>query len=290
MKLLLLILSVGFGGGLLRADGPAPAAPVTGAAMPAALSPVAGALALSAGASAPAAPVQSFGLGTLRLLEAYPLAPLHWDGEDWLWATGAGAAIVVTWNNDLPLYRALATGPARKDWLDHSMPAVSALGDGLMEMGAVAVAGELGGPRLARTSAVAEQSLCVVALYAEVFKFAAWSNRPYQDDTQHKLWYFSQSTQGMPSGHTFSAFAVAEVYGGEYGRWWTYPVACLIAYSRVYNQAHWPSDVVAGAALGIAAGVQARHQAEALGAPSLRFGLAPSPSGQTPLVVAHVPF
>ena len=257
-------------------------APVTGTAEAATFTAAAPAATLPMG--------QPFGAGTLRLLEAYPLAPLHWDAQDWLWAGGAGAAIAVAWNNDLPLYRGLATGDARKAWLDHSMPAVSALGDGLMEMGVVAAAAALGGPRLARTSAEAEQALCVVAVYAEVFKFAAWSNRPYQDDTQHKLFDYNQPTQGMPSGHTFSAFAVAEVYGAEYGRWWTYPVACLIAYSRIYNQAHWPSDVVAGAALGIAAGVQARHQAEREGAPSLRFGLEPSPSGQTPLVVAHVPF
>lgn len=272
MRLFHIVLVLALGCGALRADGVAVPAASTGTA------------------SVAAPPAQSFGLGTLRLLGDYPLGPLRWDGQDWLWAAGAGAAVAATWNNDLPLYRGLATGGARKAWLDHSMPAVSALGDGLMEMGAVAVAGELGGPRLARTSAVAEQALCVVALYSEVLKFAAWSNRPYQDDTQHRLWDFSQPTQGMPSGHSFSAFAVAEVYGAEYGRWWTYPLAGLIAYSRIYNQAHWPSDVVAGAALGVAAGVQARRQAEALGAPSLRFGLAPSPSGSTPLVVAHVPF
>ncbi|HTB34878.1 MAG TPA: phosphatase PAP2 family protein [bacterium] len=288
MKLFRVILILALGCGALGAEG----MPAAGAAMPvsaaAAAAPATPSAASAASLAAP--PVQAFGAGTLHLLQAYPLGPLHWDGTDWLWAAGAGAAVAVTWNNDLPLYHALATGDARKAWLDHSMPAVSVLGDGFMEMGAVAVAGELGGPRLARTSAEAEQALCVVAVYSEVFKFAAWSNRPYQDDTQHKLWYFGQPTQGMPSGHTFSAFAVAEAYGAEYGRWWTYPLAGLIAYSRVYNQAHWPSDVVAGAALGIAAGVQARHQAEALGAPSLRFGLAPSPSGQTPLVVAHVPF
>jgi membrane-associated phospholipid phosphatase len=254
------------------------------------LSPGAQAQGLSPVAAVAVEPqAQPFGRGTLRLLADYPLAPLHWGGQDWLWATAAGAGIAVAWNNDGPLYRGLATGDARKDWLDHSMPAISALGDGLMELGAAALAAKLGPPRLARTSAVAVQALCVVAVYAEVFKVAAWSNRPYQDDTQHKLWYFGQSTQGMPSGHTFSAFAAAEVYGAEYGRWWAYPLAGLIAYSRVYNQAHWPSDVVAGAALGIAAGVQARHQADRDGAPLLRFSLAPSPGG-SPLVVAHASF
>jgi membrane-associated phospholipid phosphatase len=293
MQLSRVILLVGLACGAPSAGSAAALSAASSLSETAAAAPVtAGISALPLSPTVPArdASIQSFGPGTLHLLEAYPLSPLHWDGEDWLWAGGAGAAIAVTWNNDLPLYRAVATGDARRAWLDHSMPAVSALGDGLMEFGFTALAAKLGGPRLAGTSAVAVQALCVVAVYSEVFKYAAWSNRPYQDDTQHRLWYFSQSTQGMPSGHTFSAFAVAEVYGADYGRWWTYPVACLIAYSRVYNQAHWPSDVVAGAALGIAAGVQARHQAHAEGEPSLRFSLGPSPSGQTPLMVAHVAF
>jgi undecaprenyl-diphosphatase len=158
-----------------------------------------------------------------------------------------------------------------------------------MELGAAALATKLGPPRLAAVSAVAVQALCVSALYGEALKFAAWSNRPYQDDSQHRLWYFGQPSQGMPSGHSFSAFAAAEVYGAEYGRWWTYPLAGLVAYSRVYNQAHWPSDVVAGAALGISAGVLARHEAEDLGQPLLRFSLAPSSRG-TPLLMAHAAF
>jgi len=117
----------------------------TAQAAPAALSASVQALSPAAQASAPAMAElsQPFGAGTLRLIEDYPLAPLHWDGADLLWATAAGAGIAVAWNNDGPLYRGLATGDARKDWLDHAMPAVSALGDGLMELGAAAVAADI---------------------------------------------------------------------------------------------------------------------------------------------------
>ncbi len=225
--------------------------------------------------------------GTLRLLEDYGTSPLRWTWEDALWLAPSAAGVAVVWNNDLPLYRTLALGGARKPWLDRSMPGISALGDGLMEAAGAAIMAKLGPPRLARTSAVAVQALIVAGVYDDVFKYALWGNRPYQDDTQHRLWYYSQPTQGMPSGHTFSAFAIAEVYGAEYGRWWTYPLALLVAYSRVYNQAHWPSDVAAGAVLGVAAGVEARHEALERGTPVLRFTLESAPHAT--LLAVHVP-
>jgi undecaprenyl-diphosphatase len=233
-------------------------------------------------------PRQPLFRGTLQLIADFPLAPLHWDQKDWLWAGAAGGAIALAWSQDLKWYPNLAKETARKDWLDNSMPVITMAGEGWIQACAIAVPALVGSERLARTSTVALQALAVSAVYAQVFKYAAWSNRPYQDDTKHELWYYSQSTQGLPSGHTFSSFAVAEAYGAEYGRWWTYSLAGLIAYSRIYNQAHWPSDVVAGAALGIAAGVQARHQADNLGDPSLRFSF--QPSGSTPLLVAQHSF
>jgi membrane-associated phospholipid phosphatase len=210
------------------------------------------------------------------------------DYGDLLWLAPSVALTWITLDNDLPIYRGLATGDARKAWLDHSMPTVSALGDGFIEAGLVALASELGDSRLAGTSAVAMQALAISAVYGEGLKFAAWSNRPYEDDSGHYFWDFDQPTQGMPSGHTFSAFAVAEVYGAEYGREWTYPVAALVAYSRVYNQDHWPSDVVVGAVLGVIAGVQARQAASLFGTPDLRFSV--DAGDGTPKVVAHARF
>ena len=231
---------------------------------------------------------QPFVAGTVDLLEDFGTSPLRLRWNDLAWLAPAAAASGLALHEDLPLYRALATGSARKTWLDHSMPTVSALGDGLMEAGLAALAAKLGSGRLARTSAVAVQALVVAGVYGEALKLVAWSNRPYQDDSGHYFWDFGQPTQGMPSGHSFSAFAAAEVYGAEYGRWWTYPLAALVAYSRVYNQDHWPSDVVVGSVLGICAGVQARQAAALRGAPDLRFTL--EEKDRTPLVVAHVGF
>jgi membrane-associated phospholipid phosphatase len=246
-----------------------------GGSAPATLTPVAGA-------------ERPFFGSTLWLIADYGASPLNLRWNDLLWLAPSAAAVALALRYDLPVYDAIATGSGRDRLLDHSMPAISAVGDGLMEAGLVALAAKWGPPRLARTSAVALQALAVAGVYSEALKYAAWSNRPYEDPNGHYFWDFSQDTQGMPSGHTFSAFAVAEVYGAEYGRYWTYPLAALVGYSRIYNQQHWPSDVVAGAVLGIADGVQARRAAELGGYPDLHFGFAMEKD--TPLLVAHAQF
>jgi membrane-associated phospholipid phosphatase len=63
----------------------------------------------------------------------------------------------------------------------------------------------------------------------------------------------------FPSGHTAAAFAVATVFAERYRRhrwapWVAYGLAGAIGFSRVSSQAHFPSDVFLGAALGTSIG------------------------------------
>src|SRR5204862_459002 len=64
--------------------------------------------------------------------------------------------------------------------------------------------------------------------------------------------------QSFPSGHTTQAFTVASVISAHYDSPWigamAYTVASLVGYARHEHQAHWPSDIVAGAAIGIGVG------------------------------------
>ena len=64
----------------------------------------------------------------------------------------------------------------------------------------------------------------------------------------------------FPSGHTASAFAVASVMFLCMPRRYGIPavvIAAIIALSRLYNAAHYPTDVLAGMIIGSVAGILA---------------------------------
>jgi undecaprenyl-diphosphatase len=64
-------------------------------------------------------------------------------------------------------------------------------------------------------------------------------------------------TNSFPSSHTINMFAVATITALFHRRWgvFAYVLAVMVAYSRLYCAAHWPSDVIPSMGLGILIGL-----------------------------------
>jgi membrane-associated phospholipid phosphatase len=95
--------------------------------------------------------------------------------------------------------------------------------------------------------------------------------RPYMDVDRPRnfgLWrgFPSEDYRSFPSGHTVMAFAAAAAVTQTTDKWWPsstwyigpalYGGATLAGLSRMYNNKHWASDVVVGAAIGTFAGLK----------------------------------
>lgn len=83
--------------------------------------------------------------------------------------------------------------------------------------------------------------------------------RPFVMDPSVSLLIAKPSGFSFPSGHAMASFAAASVFfaaNRKFG-WGALTLAVLIAFSRLYLFVHYPSDVLAGAALGLLCGVLA---------------------------------
>lgn len=91
-------------------------------------------------------------------------------------------------------------------------------------------------------------------LVCNTLKKAIGRPRPYAvlEGVESRVGSGQNRGKSMPSGHAFNWFAATMILGLYYRRSWRVmlPLATAVAYSRVYNGVHYPSDVIAGAILG----------------------------------------
>ena len=104
-------------------------------------------------------------------------------------------------------------------------------------------------PSLFLTVAVTD---VIADLLAELGKTVFDRHRPFETQLGPP-----SSTHSFPSGHSATAFACATVLASLAPRWRGpfFLLAALIALSRVYNALHYPTDVLAGGALGALVGL-----------------------------------
>ena len=89
-----------------------------------------------------------------------------------------------------------------------------------------------------------------------VLKSVVGRSRPYTNAGHSKFTPFNihAATTSFPSGHSTVAFAVSTVLANNtdniFLKILSYSAAVMVGYSRLYHNAHWFSDVIAGGAIG----------------------------------------
>lgn len=156
---------------------------------------------------------------------------------------------------DLSLYRrvrALATDPEQVA----RVRAFSTLGEyGALWFG-IGLTGVLLDRHHARRWARAAATVGLAHGISSTVKVAINRRRPAVEDLEHLM--KTPTGLSFPSTHTTTSFAAARAYGGLMPATPLYASAAAMAVSRLYLGVHYPSDVAAGAALGILVGGRAR--------------------------------
>jgi membrane-associated phospholipid phosphatase len=103
-------------------------------------------------------------------------------------------------------------------------------------------------------------------LVGRTMKKAVARPRPFVTLPEARTLVGRTESGSLPSSHALNAFAAATIAGFFFrrSRRVLVPLACGIALSRVYNGVHYPSDILAGAVLGVGVGYGVLHGLDAL--------------------------
>lgn len=212
-------------------------------------------------------------------------APLRWQQPQW---QDFGLAALAVAGTAVVIDRPLRDEMRRHNGNSKFMRDVERFGAeySLGVLGGFFVAGTLGDNEKALQVAQDGLAASIIAsgIVTPAIKYTVGRSRPSQSDAVYRFRPFSGAAS-FPSGHTTQAFAVASVISAHYDETWikytSYSVAGLAGLARSYHQAHFASDVVAGALVGTLVGqsVVAYNQQRRAGKVALVPDVAPGQLG-----------
>ena len=110
-----------------------------------------------------------------------------------------------------------------------------------------------GGRKLYRTAGISLEAQTFAGIITWALKFSLGRARPHEGKGTSSFKPFHSFNTSFPSGHTSQAWAMATVFANHYDPpipLIAYTYATLMGLSRIYQDHHFASDVLAGAAIG----------------------------------------
>lgn len=227
----------------------------------------------------------------LLLLLLLPSVPAHAQQRSsspggWQWAA-AGGALAGAALLDRTLREELASGgQGEMEGLSRVANRLGRPQTFVPVLGALYLGGELADNDGLSSAAVhVAAALAAAGAVNGTLKYSVGRRRPPENEDPHLFRPFNPDNawQSFPSGHTVVAFSLAAAVSEEAGRPWVsalaYGTAGVVGWSRMYEEKHWASDVVAGALVGIVASrttVRWLHRREARGEERARVALSPA--------------
>ena len=182
-------------------------------------------------------------------------APARWDSRDWLMLGGVAAGIGTVAVFDQQIEHAIRH--ARSDTATAIFDSIQPLGNeyAIGIIGTFYLAGEIFKDPRAKATALDSIAATAIAsgLIDNSLKYVVGRGRPTDGKGAYDFEPFS-GRDSFASGHTTEAFALASVISEHYDspliKFTVFGLAGTVGYARLNNNRHWPSDVLAGAAIG----------------------------------------
>jgi membrane-associated phospholipid phosphatase len=191
-------------------------------------------------------------------------SPARWNNKEWLLAgsVAAGTGALILWG-DQPVYNfsnKLHT-PELDVFFRYSEPLGNYYPVGLIAV--MLTRGIISKDQMStETAFIAAEALLISTVAVQIVKNTVGRSRPNPagSTTPHQFnGPFFKGTS-FYSGHTTAAFSVASVFAYRYRHtgwvpWVSYGLATIAGLERIYDNRHWASDVLMGAAIGTATGL-----------------------------------